>query len=187
MSRQARPYTPDKESLVAATLLRQRDVAVFGIFFKYAAYCIYALMRQFYDVPRQNIENFVGDGMLRAFRRGDKYKPERAPVKIWLLWHARVEAVKFLRKHKPHVLTSLEIATDIAVPVVDTDPGVSIDTRRLLEAMLASLPERQRAVLLMQLEDYPDSEIAKALGITQATVRVHRKRAIDRLKESQKD
>jgi len=187
MPRRAQPYTADKESLTAATLLRQRNVDVFEIFFKYDAYCVAALSRQLFDVPRQDIENFVGDGMLRAFKRGDKYNPERAPVRIWLLWHARIEAIEFLRKHRPHVLKSLEITTDIAVQDADIDPEASVKARHLIQAMLASLPERQRAVLQLQLEDYPDSEIAKVLGITEATVRVHRKRAIDRLKESQKE
>ncbi|GAA4899843.1 RNA polymerase sigma-70 factor (sigma-E family) [Stackebrandtia albiflava] len=65
---------------------------------------------------------------------------------------------------------------DTAQRVVDRDAMVRL---------LADLPRRQRAVLVLRYyEDVPDDRIAELLGCAPATVRVHARRGLDGLRRN---
>ena len=54
----------------------------------------------------------------------------------------------------------------------DVDVAVVVSDRRLLWQLLLTLPERQRAALVLRyFHDVPDAEIASALGCREVTVR----------------
>ena len=60
--------------------------------------------------------------------------------------------------------------------------------RRLLDRALAALPERQRAAfLLREVEDLSFRDVAEALGVNEATARVHHLRARRALQTLLKD
>ena len=68
---------------------------------------------------------------------------------------------------------------------VDSSPGTAdrLDLARRLEAALALLSERERAVfVLIEMEGMDRGEVAKALGITGITVRRHLSLAKERLR-----
>lgn len=59
------------------------------------------------------------------------------------------------------------------------DQHAAVDGRDLAWRLLAGLPRRQRAVLVLRyLEDWPDAEIAVALRCSEATVRSQASRAL---------
>lgn len=61
---------------------------------------------------------------------------------------------------------------DLPDPPDAADVADAVSTRRTLITLLAGLPARQRAALVMRyLYDLPDTEIAAALGCRAATVR----------------
>jgi RNA polymerase sigma factor (sigma-70 family) len=76
------------------------------------------------------------------------------------------------------------------LPVRNSDPGVPDHTaeladRDLLLRALASLPPRQRAVLVLRyFDDLPEAEIAEVLGCSLGTVKSHCARALSRLREA---
>ncbi|WP_196073252.1 SigE family RNA polymerase sigma factor [Nakamurella alba] len=54
------------------------------------------------------------------------------------------------------------------------DPAIRVTDRDSLRRALATLSDRQRAVVVLRyLEDLPDAEIAAELGCSEATVRSH--------------
>lgn len=63
------------------------------------------------------------------------------------------------------------------------DPNRTVDLRRALVAALATLPPRQRAVLVLRyLEDHTDTEIARIMGCSRPTVSSQAHRALARLR-----
>lgn len=63
------------------------------------------------------------------------------------------------------------------------DPNRTVDLRRALVAALATLPPRQRAVLVLRyLEDHTDAEIARIMGCSRPTVSSQAHRALARLR-----
>jgi RNA polymerase sigma factor (sigma-70 family) len=68
-------------------------------------------------------------------------------------------------------------------PTADIEAGYA-DERDLIWRHIMTLPERQRAVLVLRYyEDLPDREIARHLGCAQVTVRSQAKRALTKLRE----
>jgi RNA polymerase sigma-70 factor (sigma-E family) len=64
------------------------------------------------------------------------------------------------------------------------DTPTSQAARDEMWRLLATLPRRQRAVLVLRFyEDLPDESIAEVLGCRQTTVRVHASRGLARLRE----
>lgn len=65
----------------------------------------------------------------------------------------------------------------------DEDPMRRYDERDSMLAMIATLPPKQRAaVVLRYYEGYSDTEIAEAIGCGQTTVRTHLHRALRALR-----
>jgi RNA polymerase sigma-70 factor (ECF subfamily) len=57
------------------------------------------------------------------------------------------------------------------------------ERRRQIAAAVAQLPERQRTVFtLCQIAEQSTSEVSQALGLSEATVRVHLFRAVRKLR-----
>jgi RNA polymerase sigma-70 factor (sigma-E family) len=78
---------------------------------------------------------------------------------------------------------------EIAVPVVRDGPASSTaaeasDDRDAMLRLVAALPDRQRAVLVLRFyEDLDDATIAGILGCSQVTVRTHAMRALAALRD----
>jgi len=78
----------------------------------------------------------------------------------------------------------------VAMMLAATKPGAGAThpLRVVLDRALATLPERQRsAFLLREVEDLSFREVAEALGVNEATARVHHLRARRALRELLKD
>ena len=119
------------------------------------------------------------DGLARY--RGD------GPLEAWFaivaIRRARDWKRKLFRKraHRPDD-DELSRRYDAGAP---TGPDESaLPLRRLLDDALAKLPERQRAAfLLREVEDLSFKDVADALGVNEATARVHHLRARRALQE----
>ncbi len=70
-----------------------------------------------------------------------------------------------------------------AIAVAVPDPAEEIGTRDELRRLVAALPPRSRAVLVLRYyEDRPDEQIADLLGVNTSTVRATASRAIATLR-----
>lgn len=115
---------------------------------------------------------------------------QEALVKTHLKW-SRVDApdayvrraivndfVSFLRRR-----STRDVLTD-RLPELPTDSSGPED-RDAMWRVLAELPRRQRAVLVLRFyEQLPDPEIAQAIGCSEATVRSHASKALATLRAS---
>lgn len=119
------------------------------------------------------------DGLARY--RGD------GPLEAWFaivaIRRARDWKRKLFRKraHRPDD-DELSRQMDAAAPAGPDERALPL--RRLLDDALATLPEQQRAAfLLREVEDLSFKDVAAALGVNEATARVHHLRARRALQE----
>lgn len=133
-------------------------------------------------------EDLTAETFLRAYRALCGYGPDRIATlqpRAWLmtilmnLWRNCVRA----RSRRPPADLWEE-------PVETADPREGVaeaaerrETGQELQAMLGTLPEEQRAaVVLRHVLDMPVAEIATVLGIPQGTVKSHISRGLKRLR-----
>jgi RNA polymerase sigma-70 factor (ECF subfamily) len=117
-------------------------------------------------------EDVVQDGLVKAWKKLRSLRdPEAFPA-----WLTRIVANTAVARARRRRLT--EPIDGVAAAAAGEAMDVRIDVSRLL----ARLAPKQRAVLhLTTIEGFSDSEIARILGITSSSVRVHRLRARRRL------
>ena len=117
---------------------------------------------------REVANDAVAESFAQCVRRGDDIRDPRA----WVWRVAFRIAAGQLKERRKVSYEMREVAYEMP-----EDPG------RLLDA-LRSLPPRQRAALVLRhYAGYPTDEIARILGSSRATVRVHLSRGRKRLYE----
>jgi RNA polymerase sigma-70 factor (sigma-E family) len=126
-------------------------------------------------------EEVVQDVLVRAQSRWSRIvgvdRPEayvrRMVLNEFLSWRRRM-----LRRAVPVRTETLEGAAG----AVD-DPAVGVAERDAMVALIAGLPRRQRAVVVLRYyEGHSDTEIAELLGCGVGTVRSHASRALGTLR-----
>jgi len=139
---------------------------------------------------RGDAEDIVQEAMLRAFRG---FEALRGPdVKAWLLAIVRNCHATAQRQRRRHVLVPLPPEDDTqdgeAMRAMGPGPeaaSIERDEGRMLERLIAALPEEQRLTLLLkEVEDLPYREIARITNVPIGTVmsRLARARAALRMR-----
>jgi RNA polymerase sigma-70 factor (sigma-E family) len=76
-------------------------------------------------------------------------------------------------------------SADVPEPPAPPAPGEDLDERDAMWRVLATLPARQRAVLVLRYyEDLSEADIADVLGCSRGTVKSQAAKALDRLRQS---
>lgn len=118
-------------------------------------------------LTHEDAEDVVQEAFLHAWRALDRFRPEQ-PFGAWLHRIVANAALDNTRRRK--VRAAEELHDVHAGP--SRDPAVHRDLRERLAAALATLPARQRAVLVLHdLEGYKHGEIGELLGIPEGTAR----------------
>ncbi len=127
---------------------------------------------------RLEAEDLLQTTLLRTQRHADRIAAMAAPAAY--LRRAMVhEHISGLRRLRRRVATSSLEGHDRA----GSDEAAPVDRRDATWRLLATLPRRQRAVLVLRYyEDLPDREIAAALGCSEPTVRSNASRALASLR-----
>ena len=115
----------------------------------------------------EDAEDVVQESFLHAHRALARFRPEQG-FGAWLHRIAANASLDHLRRRKVRAAESLP--DSIALPF--RDPAESADLRDRLEAGLARLSERQRAVIVLHdVEGFKHAEIGEMLGIPEGTAR----------------
>jgi len=134
------------------------------------------------DVEAAN--DLTAQVFVKAIERLDRYRPTPgATFRSWLFAIARNTVTDRWRRQRP--TDSLD---PIAHTLVDREPGperlaIEADERRRLNAVLDTLPERQRAIVELRLAGLTTVEIMAALAMTEPAVKSAQHRAYRRLRE----
>ena len=141
-----------------------------------------------YTGNREAAEDCGQEAMIRIWRNLANYRGECA-LESWVYRIAANCCMDWLRKKKRDQSVSMEPMVEQGFDPADDAPGteaqvVAKDERQRLREAIALLPEDQReALILTQLEKVPYEEAARALGVSEGTVKSRVNRAKARLKE----
>lgn len=123
-------------------------------------------------------EDLTVETFWRIYRAHARFEPSRG-FEAWAHSIATHTALDWLRSRK----TESELPADLPAPVPG-DPGVSAEIRRSTALAFARLPPGLRiAAVLAVVEELPHKEVAAALGISVAAVKVRVFRALRLLRK----
>ena len=115
---------------------------------------------------------------LQLYRNFDNIRAEQ--VTFWLRKVASNRCIDYVRKRKVHAAVALDDAPE---PSVSGDPGDPLLNRKL-QALVASLPETPRLVMVLRYqEELMPEEIARVLEMPVRTVKSHLQRSLAMLRE----
>jgi RNA polymerase sigma-70 factor (ECF subfamily) len=118
-------------------------------------------------MTHEDAEDAVQEGFLHAYQALDRFDPAQA-FGAWLNRIVANAALDLARRRK--VRNAEEISESI--PATFRDPAESGELRERLEAALAQLPDRARAVIVMHdIEGFTHAEIGEMLSIPGGTAR----------------
>lgn len=141
---------------------------------------------------RDAAETLTQDCFLKAYRHRDRFRGD-ASVKTWLMQiainlvrdYARNRRLQFWKRTTSGKVDLNDVSR--FVPGHESSPEEQMMNRELVRAVwgaAASLPERQRTVLLLRfVEDMDLIEIARATGTKEGTVKSHLFRALNTVRE----
>jgi RNA polymerase sigma-70 factor (ECF subfamily) len=186
-----------KESLVAGEIkalvasgqreaARERFAELVSLQQRRAVRIAYQYLRDVHDA-----DEAVQDAFVKVFNHITTYR-EELPFEVWFT-RILVNGCLDLRKSRARRLRwSLPMTAGaemkpIAEPVAPQrsveDRLVGAEKARQIAAAVEQLPERQRAVFtLCQIGEQSTSDVSRALGLSEATVRVHLFRAVRKLR-----
>lgn len=118
-------------------------------------------------VGADDADDVVQDALVRAWRRWSTFDPDKGTVRAWL---AAIVVDRARRHHQRR------LRERVLVPDVDERPASQSDRedRLMVEAVVRSLPRRQReVVVLFYLADLSIEQTASALGLRPGSVKAH--------------
>jgi len=146
----------------------------------------YHYLRDAYDA-----DEAVQDAFVKVFTHITTYR-EDLPFEVWftrILVNACLDIGKARTRRLRWVMPSAAPYDAGVMDPVAPQPGpearlMSSERAREIAAAIEQLPDRQRAVFtLCHIAEQSTSEVSAALGVSEATVRVHLFRAIRRLRK----
>ncbi|MBN2430445.1 MAG: sigma-70 family RNA polymerase sigma factor [Acidobacteria bacterium] len=133
--------------------------------------------RHMLDNPA-DAQDAAQESLLKVFRHLDRFDP-RQPLEPWLYRITVNTCRDHLRRHRRRPTASLD---DPDTPVADpaagehsAEAGLVLTERleRLREAIQALSPRQRAAIVLRDVEGLPARDVARAMGISMITLRVH--------------
>jgi len=171
---------PDRSSNVLDQF-RLGDLSAFESLFREHQRSVYGWILRIVRDPSA-AEDLTVETFWRIHRAHARFEPAR-PFQPWARRIATRAALDWLRARRPESdLSAEDIASFPASPVAD--PGIAAEIRLKTAQAFARLPPRLRAAaVLTVIEEQPHKEVAAALGITVAAVKLRVFRALRLLRK----
>lgn len=160
---------------------RQGDVDAFETLFRTHQRAVFGwVLRIVRD--RGAAEDVTIEAFWRIHQAHARFDPARG-FEPWARRIATHAALDWLRRQKPESAVPPEMLENTAAPAVG-DAAISADIRRKTILALSRLPAKLRATaVLAVVEERPHKEVADALGITVAAVKLRVFRALRLLRK----
>ena len=177
------------EDLALARRAAARDEAAWRTIYERTRRRLFSLLA-YHVGDREEALELLQEVYLHAFQGLSRYRGD-GPLEAWLaimaIRRARDWKRKVVRKRR-HGVDDEELSRDLDESAPRGPDPSAHPLRLVLDRALATLPERQRsAFLLREVEDLSFRDVAEALGVNEATARVHHLRARRALQELLKD
>jgi len=166
---------PDDSSTVL-NQFRQGDLDAFETLFRAHQQAVFRWILRIVRDPSA-AEDLTVETFWRIHRAHARFEPAR-PFGPWARRIATRAALDWLRARRPEVeLTAQDAAALPAAP--QADPGIAAEIRLKTAQAFARLPPRLRiAAVLAVVEEQPQKQVAAALGISVAAVKLRVFRAL---------
>jgi RNA polymerase sigma-70 factor, ECF subfamily len=151
---------------------RAGDIAAYETLFRLHQRAVYGWVLQ---IVRNTAaaEDMTVETFWRIYQAHARFDP-RQGFEAWARTIATRVALDWLRRQRDEA----ELAADVAAPC-GSDPGMAEEIRRKTAQAFGRLPPKLRvAVVLAVVEEVPHKEVAAALGISVAAVKVRVFRAL---------
>ena len=160
------PDLPAKDAIALVRAIAGGDeVALGALYDEYGGLLLAIGTRIIGD--RNRTEDILHDVFLEVWKKAHTYDAGRASVRSWLLLRMRSRCIDYVKS----AAVARRRALDDDRRAAPDDPERAVDTGRV-GALLATLPEEQRAVLLLgYFRGLSSREIAEELGIPIGTVK----------------
>ena len=161
------------------------------------------LTRKYYGVlSYDDIEDVLATGLYRLWASRDRFDPDVGSLKAWffrIVDNCARDVLKYgWQKARQLEVSSDQLLKTAASPSDPTDDGertrrsdIDESTVYALREILDSLPDAQRKIVLadsLAKDETASSEfLADELGLSASTVRVYRKRALERIRREMKE
>jgi RNA polymerase sigma-70 factor (ECF subfamily) len=143
---------------------------------------------RFRVATREAAEDVTSDVFMKALRSIERYDPQRASPRTWLLRIARNAVTDYLRalRRRGSLHVSLDRVPDLVADVPSQDERVLKEERiqKLLNGSRMLRKADQEILSLRYGAGLGNGEIAEALGISNNAVAVRLHRALKRLKDA---
>jgi RNA polymerase sigma-70 factor (ECF subfamily) len=149
------------------------EVAAWDVFFDRYASWAYRFAYQHLGSNRADAEDLCSDILMTAAKCIRRYDASRGALDVWLLGIARHRLARFCRRRRWEVPLMPDTAEaganpEQVIPVPSVDASL---TRQIVNRALASLPQRQAAVLVGKyVVGYTVEELARSHDITPKAV-----------------
>jgi RNA polymerase sigma factor (sigma-70 family) len=191
---------PSIEQSDAAELLLANDERALEDILRIYGPQVRAVLGRKYEgiLNRHDIEDVFAIGLFRVWHHRGKFDPSKGSLRVWF---CRIvdNAARDVLRHGWHKARQFEVHVDFAGYVDPKangkqreDANNSTPTAEQLEIrdIVDSLPEAQRHIITADAlaKDAPASSrfLAEELGLSTATIRVYRKRAMDSIRQELK-
>ena len=144
---------PPKEDKVFLSVIEQHK----GIIYKIAnSYCRHT----------EDRKDLIQEIIFQLWRSFDRYN-DQYKYSTWLYRIALNVAISFYRKDNKRSNSAHELTADIIVVTEDT---ADVEQLQLLQRFIYELPELDRAIMLLYLEEKSYKEVADILGLTETNI-----------------
>lgn len=161
----------------------------------------FVLTRRYLDVlSAADIEDALSVGLFRLWNSRQRFDPQQSSLKVWF-FRIVENAVRDVLRLGWQRARQLEVRTEFIEqfqsiardPPDETEPVHHAPSAQQLELreIIDNLPETQRAIVLADAcspDGTADSQrLARELNVATSSVRVYRKRALDRIRQEMRD
>jgi RNA polymerase sigma factor (sigma-70 family) len=167
-------------------LLRNHNPVALEFLTQYAPLMERVLARKFKDIAALNeIEDIVCQGIMRAFRTGERYSEDIGRIETWLITLAHWEAIDFLRGRNYLDTQSFdELIYNIAVESVADDTTINDVPSKDIEDVLQLLRPRASDIIReFYYKGLTLEEMGEKYQIKPASVKVAISRALADMRE----
>ncbi len=177
-------------------LLDDDEQALDDILRTFGPMVLVVLTRRYENVLKEpDIEDVMSIGLFRLWVNRARFNSSKASLKVWF-FRIVENAARDVLRHGWHRARLLEVNSDAALlGVIDASANgrpeaakpLPTDEQLALREIVAQLPERQRYIVMADAaakDGVASSQLlGDELGIPASSVRVYRKRAMDRIRD----
>jgi len=177
-----RAFAHLSDEAVVALVARWDDQALAELYDRFGRVAYGLALRVLRD--EMLAEDAVQEAFLTAWRRADRFMPERAKASTWLLTIVHRRAVDLVRQEERRRAEPLEAAGDRAGEGPADDAVWLRYERERVQAALRQLPDQQREALeLAYYGGFTQSELAERLGQPVGTIKSRMFSGLGRLRD----